>query len=239
MVVLTAVVAAVYAVILIPFKPIPILPGVTELRPANAVPVLASLLFGPAAAWGAAFGNTIGDFFGTLGPGTLFGFVGNFLFGYVPYRVWAILGAGDPRPRADARWWTAFLVAVFLASLACGLFIGWGVELLGLAPFRVVAPLILLNNFLMAGILAPPLLRWIAPRVTRWGLTYGEILPATERAAARAPRLGLALLAAGLVLGYAAGFSGFTLLPAGAAAWEVSAAVSPFLLVSLAGLFLI
>ena len=52
MVVLVALTAAVYAAILIPLKGIPLIPGFTELRPANAIPVVFSLLFGPAAAWG-------------------------------------------------------------------------------------------------------------------------------------------------------------------------------------------
>jgi len=61
MVVLVALTAAVYAAILIPFKGIPLIPGITEVRPANVVPVVFSLLFGPAAAWGSAIGNLIGD----------------------------------------------------------------------------------------------------------------------------------------------------------------------------------
>ena len=53
MVVLTAMSASLYTAILIPFKVLPIIPGVTEFRPANAVPVVCSFLFGPAGAWGA------------------------------------------------------------------------------------------------------------------------------------------------------------------------------------------
>ena len=68
MVVLTAVTAAVYAAVLIPFKMIPLIPGTTELRPANSLPVVFSLLFGSAGAWGCAMGNLIGDTFGTLVP---------------------------------------------------------------------------------------------------------------------------------------------------------------------------
>lgn len=90
MVVLVALTAAVYAAILIPLKGIPLIPGITELRPANVVPVVFSLLFGPAAAWGSAFGNLIGDFFGTLGLGSLFGFVGNFFYGLIPYKLWNV-----------------------------------------------------------------------------------------------------------------------------------------------------
>ena len=52
MVVLTAMCASFYAAVLIPFMVVPIIPGVTHFRPANALPVVCSFLFGPAAAWG-------------------------------------------------------------------------------------------------------------------------------------------------------------------------------------------
>ena len=89
MVVLTVLTAGIFAAILIPFKGIPLIPGLTELRPANVIPVVFGLLFGPAGAWGAAFGNLIGDFFGTLGVGSFFGFWGNFLAAYLTYKLWA------------------------------------------------------------------------------------------------------------------------------------------------------
>src|SRR5215467_10249494 len=100
MVVLTAISASMYAAILIPFKVVPVIPGVTEFRPANAVPVLCSFLFGPAGAWGSAIGNVIGDFFGGIGPGDLFGFAGNFLFGLIPYKAWRALSDEDPVPHS-------------------------------------------------------------------------------------------------------------------------------------------
>jgi len=97
MIVLTAVIAAIYAAVLIPFKiAIPLIPGFTEVRPGNVIPLICSLMFGPAAAWGAAIGNTIGDFFGTLGLGTIFGFFGNFLLGYIPYRMWRAFSKEEP-----------------------------------------------------------------------------------------------------------------------------------------------
>ncbi len=71
MIVLCAISAALYAAILVPFKVVPLIPGVTELRPANAIPVVCSFLFGPAAAWGSAIGNMIGDFFGGVSPGDI------------------------------------------------------------------------------------------------------------------------------------------------------------------------
>ena len=50
------------------------------------------------AAWGAAFGNLIGDFFGGLGPGDLFGFLANLLYGLVPYAVWEAVTTRPPVP---------------------------------------------------------------------------------------------------------------------------------------------
>src|SRR5947199_584138 len=174
--VLAAQIAAIYAAVLIPFKVgIPIIPGFVELRPANAIPVVASLLFGPAAAWAAAFGNLIGDLFGTLGPGSLFGLLGNFPYGYVPYRLWGRLGplssGCPPEPHAPRQILEYALICI-LASLACAGTIGWGLDVMRLLPFQVLAPAIFINNVLMSSVLGPPLLLFLYPRVARWGLLY-------------------------------------------------------------------
>src|ERR671932_2695379 len=86
MVVLVALSAAIYAAVLIPFKGFPIIPGAIEIRPANVFPFVFSLLFGPAGAWGAAIGNLIGDFFGTLTIGNIGGVVGEIFLGLLPYQ---------------------------------------------------------------------------------------------------------------------------------------------------------
>ena len=76
MIVLVALSAAIYAALLIVFKAgIPIIPGITEVRPANVFPIIFGLMFGPAGAWGSAIGNLIGDLVGgTLGWGSIAGF---------------------------------------------------------------------------------------------------------------------------------------------------------------------
>ena len=179
MVVLVALTAGLYAAFLIPFKPIPLIPGITEVRPANVVPIVCALLFGPAAAWGSAFGNLIGDFFGTLGPGSLFGFVGNFLYAYVPYRVWGAHRAaskGTQQGLMTGRGLVEYVLVTALASLVCAVIIGWGCELFALAPGFLVANIIALNNFLVAAVLGPPLVLALYPRVRRWGLLYWQIL---------------------------------------------------------------
>jgi len=181
LIVVTAQIAAIYAAILIPFKAgIPIIPGFVELRPANAIPIVASLLFGPAAAWGAGIGNIIGDCFGTLGPASVFGFLGNFLFGYLPYLMWGNLGLLSSGQSPMVKSWRQGLeygLVCVVASGACAGVIGWGVELLGLLPFIVLAPAIFFNNIVMGLSLGPPLLGFLYPRVQRWHLRYEDIRP--------------------------------------------------------------
>ncbi len=200
MVVLTVLTAGIFAAILIPFKGIPLIPGVTEFRPANAIPLVFGLLFGPAGAWGAAFGNLIGDFFGTLGVGSFFGFWGNFLAAYLPYKMWGKLPPGQVR-RHPVR----FLLAVLLGALSCALVVGFGVEAFKLLPFNIIGLAVFANNGVVALILGPFLLRLLEPRVSRWDLYWQELMDPEDRVPGPAPRLGLALAWLGAAGGYLAG----------------------------------
>ncbi len=176
MVVLTAICAALYAAVLIPFKLFPIVPGFTEIRPANAIPIVVSLLFGPAGAWGTAIGNLIGDFFGTLSLASFFGFVGNLLYGLVPYKLWQVLCSDYPDLKT-AKHVVVFVLAALCSSAACGTFIGWGIDWLNFAPFAFLANIIFFNNLIITLILSPILLMVLSPRIKAWGLYYEEVLP--------------------------------------------------------------
>ncbi|NKB81433.1 MAG: ATP-binding cassette domain-containing protein [Nitrospirales bacterium] len=179
LIVLTAQIASIYAAILIPFKVgIPLIPGFAELRPANAIPVVTSLLFGPPAAWGSAIGNLIGDCFGTLGPASAFGFLGNFLYGSVPYLMWGRLGPFSSGREPLIHSWRQgleFGIICIMASMVCAGVVAWGVEFLGLLPFSILAPAIFLNNVVMGLLLGPPLLLFLYPRVKRWNLRFEDI----------------------------------------------------------------
>jgi len=182
MIMLVAVVAAVYAAVLIPFKLFTIIPGITSIRPANVFPVIFGIMFGPAAAWGAAIGNLIGDLVGgTFGPGSVGGFVGNFAFGFVGYKMWGNLGplsSGDePDMRSDvARQIVEYAVIAVAASAACAVIIAGWVDFLGLVPFTVLGPLILTNNTIAAVVLGPPLLYLVYPRIKDMGLLYTDVM---------------------------------------------------------------
>jgi energy-coupling factor transport system substrate-specific component len=234
MVVLTVLTAGIFAAILIPFKGIPLIPGLTELRPANVIPVVFGLLFGPAGAWGAAFGNLIGDFFGTLGVGSFFGFWGNFLAAYLTYKLW-----GDRPLRELSRHLPRFIGAVVLGAWACALVIGFGVEIFKLLPFSVIALAVFINNAVIALILGPFLLRLLTPRVSRWDLSWTEQMDPEDRLPGPARRLGLILVWLGAGGGYLAGLAlGVGLIHApGLPALPIT--LIPFLAALLAGCLLL
>jgi hypothetical protein len=252
MVVLSAVCAAIYVAALLPFKFLVIFPGLAEVRPAAALPVVFSFLFGPAGAWGSAFGNVIADVMGGMfGPGSLFGFVGNFLYGYLPYKLWRALfrqaevtdelmtwqtrisgrirlvrflglafagvlllisavffvgqfselfdvtkffnGSRKMEPAAALALFClpplflAFLIlalisprrligVVLLASMACAGIIGWGIDLLGYLPFKVLASWILMNNLAVNLVLLPSLIPLLYPRVQMRFILFSDLM---------------------------------------------------------------
>ena len=152
MIILAAVCAAIYGAALIAFKTaIPLIPGITELRVGNIFPIAFGLLFGPAGAWGTALGNFIGDLFGgTLGPGSIAGFVGNFLLGYLPYALWTQL---FPWAHLTRDWragsWAHrvnFFLVTFISGAACAVVISAFVDFLGIVPYAILSKIITLNN---------------------------------------------------------------------------------------------
>jgi energy-coupling factor transport system substrate-specific component len=209
MIILVALSAAIYAVVLIAFKGVLIIiPGITELRPANVFPIIFGLMFGPAGAWGSALGNLIGDFFGTLGPGSIGGFVGNFYLGFVSYKLW---GALLPKRQAEVQnvntWprFAAYVAVSLVAAVACGVIIGWWLDLLGMVPFAFLASVISLNNFLHELVLGPPLLLLLYPPIKKWGLIWTDILAPEDVSAAPALRLGGLLMIVGAIGGLVIG----------------------------------
>jgi len=210
MIALTAVIAAVYMTALIPFKGLVIVPGFTEVRPANVLPVTLGLLFGPAAAWGAAIGNLLSDAFGgTLSSGSVFGFLGNFFSAFAAYKLWGCLGplSSGERPRMDSLSQLGeFVVISFVSAAGTAAIIAWGLDLLGLFPFAVFALIITVNNFVAAAVIGPPLLYLLYPRMEDAGLRYSDFLrdqplPSVSPRRRRLSALGLAVVPVGWLVG--------------------------------------
>jgi len=240
MVVLVALSAAIYAAVLIPFKGFPIIPGAVELRPANVFPVIFGLLFGPAGAWGAAIGNLIGDFFGTLSPGSIGGFVGNFFLALLPYKLWSAYfrrGENIETNVNSGKKLAVYIAVAAVASMACAVIIAWWVAVLGIFPFLATLVLIVSNNAIMAIVLGPVLLLALYPRVKQWGLLWSEIMNPDEVSASRLQKVGNVLVWVGSLGGVAAGI--ILSLTGVASGVGIGLALIPFLILIIVGAFML
>lgn len=253
MVVLVALSAAIYAATLIPFQGLPIIPGFTNVRPANVFPFVFGLLFGPAGAWGAAIGNLINDFFGTLGLGSIGGFIGNFFLGYLPYKMWgSFFRRGENmEPNVNSGKKLAVYIAItILASAVCAVWIAWLNDVLGFVPFAALSSIITVNNALAGLVLGPFILLVLYPRIKRWGLLWTEIMSPDEVSAPRFQLIGNVLmwvggigaLAVGLALAlglYQQGFAAAGFESGGAGGIGIGLGLVPFLILTIVAGFLL
>lgn len=212
MVILVALSAAIYAAFLIVFKGgIVLVPGITEVRPANVFPPVFGLLFGPAGAWGSAIGNLIGDMFGgTLGIGSIFGFFGNFYLGFVPYKMWGAtfgLVKKDDMSLDMSDWKkiAAFEIVSLTAAAACAIIIAWYLDLAGLIPFAFLGVTITVNNFAAAVVLGPILIALLYQRVKNWGLFWTDVMEKEDVGKGFATNLGSILMIVGSLGGLIVG----------------------------------
>lgn len=101
----------------------------------------AALVLGSVGAWGAAIGHLVVDVTrGVAGPSSVFGALGQLLFGLVGYRLWHRVGTtlGDVTSRRDIG--TFVFIALVGAMLASSI-VGLGDVVLGDAPFFVATVL--------------------------------------------------------------------------------------------------
>jgi energy-coupling factor transport system substrate-specific component len=253
MVVLVALSAAIYAAVLIPFKGFTIIPGFTEVRPANVFPFVFGLLFGPAGAWGAAIGNLIGDFFGTLGPGSIAGFIGNFFLGFLPYKMWGSFfrrGENMEQNVNSGKKLAVYIAITILASAICAVWIAWFNDLIGFVPFAALGAIITVNNAIAGLVLGPILLLVLYPRVKRWGLLWTEIMRPEEVSASRLQRLGNLLmwvgglggLIVGLIIGlglYEQGLAAAGFVAGGQGGLGIGLGLVPFLILIVVASFML
>ena len=105
------------------FKVMVLVPGFTEVRPINAVPVPTGLFFGPVAGIACAFGNLLADCFGQLAPSSSVGFIGNFMAAYLPYKLWYLYTEEEPNVHSIKNL-VIYTWITFVAALAVTWMIG-------------------------------------------------------------------------------------------------------------------
>jgi energy-coupling factor transport system substrate-specific component len=209
MVVLAAVVAALYAAAYIAFSPLSInlIPGVLSISVRDVFILVLGTLFGPAGAVGLGIGNVVGDFFtGSLGIGSTFGFLTNAFVAIVGYSLWSrtrpdgVFRLG--RSRVAEQGW--FAIVVVISAGAGTVPLAWGLDLLGVAPFKIIAVTLFLN-LIIGGVIGGLLYLELHDRVSRLGMTWTEVMPGREVSAAISAPLGVVLMALGGVGGTLAG----------------------------------
>lgn len=156
--------AVVFFAIALPFRSLfTLLPGVTEIRPANMVPLVFGIQFGPAAAWGIAVGNLISDILsGSSAFVCITGFIANFFYTYIPYKLWYTLRLGK-EPIHPVRLNTVleiikYILVVLIDSFITTVSLSLVFEAAGFQSFSSSFPLLFFNNFDFAIILGIPVL---------------------------------------------------------------------------------
>lgn len=138
--------AAAYFASLVLIPDFLVVPRIGILRIGIVIPIVFSFLFGPAAAWGSGFANVLGDIAkGQFDVSSLFGFIGNFAIGYIPYRFWSALTRSAPDMKTGRKI-LFFVYTAVLVNVVAGDVIGWGVNWLFGVSFAVVAISIALSN---------------------------------------------------------------------------------------------
>ncbi|MEJ2126277.1 MAG: QueT transporter family protein [Candidatus Bathyarchaeota archaeon] len=140
-----------YFVALYPFQALTFFEGYADFgRVGVGIPIAFSFFFGPAAAWGAAIGNIICDVaIFHVDLSSIFGLVGNFLLGYIPYKLWSKITDKKPDLR-NVKKFVLFSGVAAVASLMCGIVIALGLDFLGYTPFLPALLVIFVTNSIWA-----------------------------------------------------------------------------------------
>jgi hypothetical protein len=143
--------AGLYFAALYPFQALTFFEGYADFgRVGVGIPIAFSFFFGPAVAWGAAIGNIICDIaICHVDLSSFFGLLGNFLLGYIPYKLWS--GITDQKPDLrNFRKFVLFMGVAVIASIICGLVIALGLFSLGYTPFLPTLLVISVTNSIWA-----------------------------------------------------------------------------------------
>jgi energy-coupling factor transport system substrate-specific component len=169
--------AVLYEILIFPTQGFTLFGGYADFgRLGVGIPIAFSFLFGPAAAWGAAIGNIIRDIVtNNLDASSFFGFFGNFLMGYLPYKLWNLITAQKPDLRSIKK--VAIFVGVtVVACCVCGVLIASGLYWLGFTPFMPTAAIIALTNTLWGVLFGSIVLAIAYPYVSKHQLLYSDLL---------------------------------------------------------------
>jgi energy-coupling factor transport system substrate-specific component len=162
-----------YILVLVPFNQYNWEIAGIALRPAAVLPVVCGILWGPAAAWGLGIGNVTGDLFGSWSYMSIFGFLINFFYPYLSYRLWHRL-MKNHEIRLDLFGLGCFWVVTFVATFTCMVLLAaCGTFFFG-RPFESKFISYFGNSIFWAMIAGPVVFRLMFEPAYRNGLVYGR-----------------------------------------------------------------
>ena len=192
---------------------------------------------------------------GHSGAGSIAGFVGNFVLGFLPYKMWGSFfrrGENMEQNVNSGKKLAVYIAITILASAICAVWIAWFNDLIGFVPFAALASIITVNKAIAGLVLGPILLFGLYPRVKRWGLLWTEIMSPDEVLASRFHSLGNLLMWVGslgdLIVGLALGLglyeqgiaaAGFAPNAGGAGGLTIGLVLLPFLILIVVASFLL
>jgi len=144
--------AVIFIIIAVPFRYLFPIMAVSELRPASALPPVFGMMFGPWGAFGAALGNLIADIIAGYTPDVyLLGFIAQFLYGYIPYKLWYTLGINKTiaPPKIDnVKNLIRFVIVILISSILMSILLGMLLESLKVVEIASISTLMFgFNNF--------------------------------------------------------------------------------------------
>ncbi len=155
--------AVIFLAAALPFRLLlELMPGITEIRPANVIPPVLGLIWGPPAAFGIAVGNLLSDLYsGSKAFICAMGFIANFFYAYLPYKLWYSFRVteDDVAPTlGSVSKILKYVCVILLDSLAVTGILSLIFETAGFSPSSGSYALLFFNNFDFAVLLGVPLL---------------------------------------------------------------------------------
>jgi hypothetical protein len=154
-----------------------IVPGTITFRADALIRFPFGAIFGMPAVWGAMIANIIGDALaGTLGPGSVAGFIITWWMPYLLYRFYRPI-LEDYSMKKGSSIWKYYLV-IILWCIIGPFYLCTNFQYLNLLPKEViwpgVFPAVMITTFI-GGLLGPVVARVIGPAAKRYGLSRDEL----------------------------------------------------------------
>lgn len=154
-----------------------LVPGTITFRADALIRFPFGAIFGMPAVWGVMISNIIGDALaGTLGPGSVAGFIISWWMAYLFYRFYKSEMEDYSMMKGNA--WVKYYLTVALWCLIGAYYLCTNFQMLNLLPQEViwpgVFPSVIVTTFI-GGVLGPVVARVIGPAAKRYGLSRDEM----------------------------------------------------------------